>query len=1598
MAIRQSHFYRCTGTRRARIVQRFLAGLLVIAALLGLPRALHAQLTISEFLASNVSGLRDDLSEQEDWIEIDNSSGATVSLSGWYLTDDKTRLRKWPFPAWTLGTGKKLVVFASNRDLRPAQAVAGQDNTGTAAQPRLATNFKISSNAGRYLALTREAGGGVVVEAMKFDGYPRQIPDVSYGPSLTTMPLVTAGSGVRALVPTASNGGNLLGETWRGGSVPFDDSAWISGTQGVGMSNPATPVSSGNLKLRLKADTAEALVTDSSGLGHHAVNTGGSTIFMPAATDTQTASLLRRGALQFDQASSSRITLPAAAHTDFNSASGTIMMWIKAPPVSGPGTVGSTLWDRRSASSGAVLALTNTTTNVANPGRLFIQPAVVSSPLYSTVRIDDNQWHHIAFVYNQAAGATDRFYIDGVARGSASHTSAWSWPADQQVEMGTSQDSTWHRYHGLMDEVRFYNTALSAGQITAIFNGADEGVDSVDIGTSLAATLPGNAGAFIRIPFTVSNPASILSLRLTLRGNDGAIAWLNGSPAASFNAPASPVWNSLATTTALPGRQNIATIQPGSIVSGTNILAVQALNNSTSDVNCLALATLDAVIADNVGNYLLSPTPGAANSGIRTNIGPYITDVTYDAGLELPPRPAGGLGSAPITIRARVVPGLQPLSGSVPVRVAWRILYGAETLVTMTPAGGGFYIAAIPTTALTAGQMIRWRIIATDTAGTTGTAPAFLRPTDSDQYFGTVAADTVATQLPLYHIFVPGTYTFNNSHEIDRDNVGGRASLFYDGELYDNVYIRIKGDTTRTLFKRAHRVDFNSDHQFRWAPGRSRMKELALNSEYVDPSYSRQMLALWLHRVSGTSAPEHFPVRCHINGAFWQLAFHTETQDFELLENMDLDPNGALYISVGQMDRAGGEKQTRVTEDTSDMAAFVTAVTSANATTRKNNVFDQVDIPAVINYSAVARLTQEGDDTWANMSIHRDSDGTGEWRNIPFDTNLSWGQLHYAGNPAGNYVIHAANDRSKSHPFSGSISCKALDYPGAASLYNRFFDAIISVPETRTMYLRRLRSIMDQYLQAPGTANPMLEAMIDAHVARITQEANLDRSVWGWPPVERMYGLGNQPFNDGTASSAIPQLKNLFIAPRRTHLFVTHTSMANVGITNTNSAGIPAAPQPASFPITIAGYDHFPAGSATQDEEYVQLTNPNSFAADISGWSLTGAVGFTFKGGTVINAGSSLYVSPRQAAFRARSVSPRGGEGRFVVGPYSGQISSRGETLELRDAAGVLVTSVATAAAPTPAQMALRITELNYHPSDPSPAEIAAISSVVSDDFEYIELLNTGTSALNLAGARFTKGIDFTFPAGTTLAAGARLLVVANVPAFQLRHGTVPPVTGPYLGSLDNGGEELEIVDASGEVVLDFRYEDTWHPPTDGGGRTLVVRDADPADTGYGQPSHWAISSTAEGSPGTGDTAFGVHYSSWRWDHFTLAEATLPDGSENSALTGPLADPDGDGLNNFGEYAFGTDPGTPRGSIPSGIGFFTEGGQTYATVNFRRLTAAMDAQYSAEFSSDLQNWTVNPLPAGAPADPANGMESVTFRDPVPSGPKRYIRIRAQRSN
>ncbi|MEM9237124.1 MAG: CotH kinase family protein, partial [Verrucomicrobiota bacterium] len=142
-----------------------------------------------------------------------------------------------------------------------------------------------------------------------------------------------------------------------------------------------------------------------------------------------------------------------------------------------------------------------------------------------------------------------------------------------------------------------------------------------------------------------------------------------------------------------------------------------------------------------------------------------------------------------------------------------------------------------------------------------------------------------------------------------------------------------------------------------------------------------------------------------------------------------------------------------------------------------------------------------------------------------------------------------------------------------------------------------------------------------------------------------------------------------------------------------------------------------------------------------------------------------------------------------------------------------------------PVAESLVISELNYHPIDPTPAEQSAVPGVTAGDFEFIEVMNIHPSDnINLTGAAFTTGVTFTF-GNTVLAPGERAVVVRNSTAFTARYGVIPAVVGEWSGELSNSGEKITLVDGVGEIILTLDYGDAglWDRTADGRGGTLVL-------------------------------------------------------------------------------------------------------------------------------------------------------------------------------
>lgn len=635
--------------------------------------------------------------------------------------------------------------------------------------------------------------------------------------------------------------------------------------------------------------------------------------------------------------------------------------------------------------------------------------------------------------------------------------------------------------------------------------------------------------------------------------------------------------------------------------------------------------------------FFASPTPGKANESTLQYPGPRILSVFHSPQL---PKPGES-----VTITARAA----PLSSEITnMTLHWRASFHHETNTIMAESGVGVWTAVLPGEAAQKGEFLRWRVTATDKGSHASQLPVFGNTTLSSRYFGVVIpGNSITSALPIFELFLP-------SQQLRRANSeqGARGCFNYSGEFYDNVFVKVRGNSTAGFPKKSHRIEFPHDHPFRHPGPGGRVKHTSLMAEFGDPTYLRQHLSFWMQEQAGSAAPFHYPVRVQLNGEFWQLAMHSEVLGEELLTRHHLDGNGALYKAVGTVtpdfsSTGGFEKKTRKQEGPEDYLELAHALNqSGRQKERRAALFGMMNVPAVINYLAMARLTQEDDDIWANMSLYHDNDGTGEWRPVPFDMNVSWGFSFGSGQ------VQARNDRFRSHPFFGASNV------GESQGVNQVYDSVVEVPETRSMLLRRMRTLLDRYWQPPGT--PLAERVIEQHIAALTNqlwaEAVLDRAKWG--------GTWTTPQNaapEEMLSVGVRELLKKFVEPRRVHFYITHSvtnSARPIGITDADNVGVPTA-QPSGAKLVMSEIIRSPGRPA---ESAVTLQNPNAFAVDISSWRLTGRVKFTFEPGTVIPPGATLQVCADLKAWRSSPAHKT----EFVVGNFRGSLEEK-EKLSLKN-------------------------------------------------------------------------------------------------------------------------------------------------------------------------------------------------------------------------------------------------------------------------------------------------------------------------------------------
>ncbi len=150
----------------------------------------------------------------------------------------------------------------------------------------------------------------------------------------------------------------------------------------------------------------------------------------------------------------------------------------------------------------------------------------------------------------------------------------------------------------------------------------------------------------------------------------------------------------------------------------------------------------------------------------------------------------------------------------------------------------------------------------------------------------------------------------------------------------------------------------------------------------------------------------------------------------------------------------------------------------------------------------------------------------------------------------------------------------------------------------------------------------------------------------------------------------------------------------------------------------------------------------------------------------------------------------------------------------------------------------------------------------------WLELFNRSTNVVDLTNWRLDGGVRFNFPAGTTMAPGAYLVVAKDANYLRALYPAIT-ILGNFAGALSHTSDQIVLRDPSGNPANQLTYFDAgrWPGYADAGGSSLELRDPF-ADNS--KPEAWAASVESTKSS----------WSNYTWRGVAVADGVPPQWNE----------------------------------------------------------------------------------------------------------------------
>lgn len=997
---------------------------------------------------------------------------------------------------------------------------------------------------------------------------------------------------------------------------------------------------------------------------------------------------------------------------------------------------------------------------------------------------------------------------------------------------------------------------------------------SIPMGVSLNDMRRSYTMVYFRRPFVVQDASKVRSLKLSALYDDGFKIWINGVPVpngdVNMAAGEVPYTGTASRALELNTYQSFTLESPQNyLVSGTNIIAIQAANSSRDNSSDFYL---DVELTAVTGSPNYGPTPGSANSVFSTNAPPQIRQVRHS--------PEQPLSDQQVTITAKVT---DP-DGVASVQLQYQVVApgnyialtdpqytNAWTTVSMNDdgahgdqvAGDNTYSIVLPGSLQSHRQLVRYRITTRDSLEAEVRVPYADDPAPNFAYFcyngipgwrGALRPGTTPTTefSPEVMSRLPAIHLVSKQAEVEQATWFSRYSgdaypwigtLVYDGQVYDHIHYRPRGGSWRyAMVKNMWKFDLNNGHDFFMRDDYGRKyktgwTKLNLGASIQQGDYLHrgeqgmfESVGFRLFNLAGVESPNTAFVQFRVvdavmeapsdqyAGDFWGVYLAIEQEDGRFLDEHAL-PDGNLY----KMEGGSGELNNLGLlgpANKSDLNSFLNTYRNSSSPATETWWRANLDLRRYASYQAIVQGIHHYDISDGKNYFYFRNPDSGLWSVHSWDLDLTWANNMYRTDGGGkDDLFRPVLGGENNHPVKPAMT---IDFKN------------------------RIREIRDLLFNSDQAG-----ALIEEHAGLLRGSRgqlsilDADRFMWDYNPKMldpaysstlskagqgRFYQWPNEPGVSKTFEGVVQLMKN----------YVVERS----AVLSTMAADPLIPPTPV---INYAGTTNYPVDAISFRHEPVSGTGPLVIIWRVGEISWSNAPAFdpalprayeitsVWESGVMsasdlneVQVPAGLLKTGRVYRARAR-VGDGTGRWSFWSAPVQFTPSSAGN-------AAALVES-------------LRLTEMMVEP----PA---------GTDFEFVELHNLSDSdVLDLNGVRFASGIDYTFLPGTTLAPASYLVLIKHPEAsvFRQYYGLDPsiPVFGPYGGSLDNSGEEIKLQAPGGEVeICSFKYSSGrgWPLAAQAGHSLVPMAAAQGQGTGaldYG--GNWRASTFMKGSPGHAD-------------------------------------------------------------------------------------------------------------------------------------------------